>query len=41
MTGILVRTGKFRKEILQNSRIRPDAIIDSIADLSRSRVKNA
>jgi len=33
MTGILVRTGKFRKEILQDSPIRPDAIIDSIANL--------
>jgi ribonucleotide monophosphatase NagD (HAD superfamily) len=33
MTGILVRTGKFREEILQNSPIRPDAIIDSIANL--------
>jgi HAD superfamily hydrolase (TIGR01458 family) len=33
MTGILVRTGKFREEILQNSSIRPDAIIDSIAHI--------
>jgi len=34
MTGILVRTGKFREEILQESGIRPDAIIYSIADLN-------
>jgi len=34
MTGILVRTGKFRDEILQHSGIHPDAIIDSIADLN-------
>jgi ribonucleotide monophosphatase NagD (HAD superfamily) len=33
MTGILVRTGKFREEILQNSLIKPDVIIDSIAAL--------
>lgn len=34
IAGILVRTGKFRNEVLQNSGIRPDAVIDSIADLS-------
>jgi HAD superfamily hydrolase (TIGR01458 family) len=33
MTGILVRTGKFREDILQKSAIKPDAIINSIADL--------
>jgi HAD superfamily hydrolase (TIGR01458 family) len=33
MRGILVRTGKFREEILQGSSIKPDAIIDSIAHL--------
>ncbi len=33
MSGVLVRTGKFREEILQDSRIRPDAIIDSITNL--------
>ena len=33
MIGILVRTGKFREEVLQNSRIKPDVIIDSIAAL--------
>jgi len=35
MTGILVRTGKFRNEVLQDSGISPDAIIDSIADLNK------
>ena len=35
MRGILVRTGKFRKDVLQNSRIQPDRIIGSIADLPR------
>ncbi|MCK9631136.1 MAG: TIGR01458 family HAD-type hydrolase [Methanoregula sp.] len=33
ITGILVRTGKFREDILQDSKVRPDAIIDSIARL--------
>ena len=33
MTGILVRTGKFREECLRNSSIKPDAIINSIAHL--------
>jgi HAD superfamily hydrolase (TIGR01458 family) len=33
MTGVLVRTGKFRKEILQTSPIIPDAVINSIADI--------
>jgi HAD superfamily hydrolase (TIGR01458 family) len=33
ITGILVRTGKFRQDILQDSKVRPDAIIDSIARL--------
>jgi HAD superfamily hydrolase (TIGR01458 family) len=36
MTAILVRTGKFREEIFQNSGIRPDEIIGSIADLNRT-----
>jgi HAD superfamily hydrolase (TIGR01458 family) len=34
IAGILVRTGKFRNDVLQNSGIRPDAVIDSIACLS-------
>lgn len=31
--GILVKTGKFRKVSLENSKIKPDMILDSIADL--------
>ena len=31
--SVLVKTGKYRKEILEKSDIIPDAIIDSIADL--------
>ena len=31
--GIAVKTGKFREEFLQQSKIKPGAIIDSIADL--------
>lgn len=34
MKSILVKTGKFRKENLENSKIVPDHIINSIADLS-------
>jgi ribonucleotide monophosphatase NagD (HAD superfamily) len=33
MTGILVRTGKFREDVLQRSPVRPDRVINSIADL--------
>lgn len=33
--GVLVRTGKFREEELRASAIRPDAVIDSFADLPR------
>jgi HAD superfamily hydrolase (TIGR01458 family) len=33
MMGILVRTGKFRREVVAASDIRPDLIIDSLADL--------
>ncbi len=33
ITGILVRTGKFRENVLRNSPVRPDKVIDSIADL--------
>jgi phospholysine phosphohistidine inorganic pyrophosphate phosphatase len=35
MRGILVRTGKFRPGDLEASSVRPDAVIDSLADLSR------
>jgi HAD superfamily hydrolase (TIGR01458 family) len=30
---VLVRTGKFRDEVLERSAIEPDAVLDSIADL--------
>lgn len=33
MWGILVRTGKFRREDLERSPIRPDAVLDSLARL--------
>ncbi|MCP4684205.1 MAG: TIGR01458 family HAD-type hydrolase [bacterium] len=33
MTGILVRTGKFREDLVSRSGITPDLTIDSIADL--------
>lgn len=33
MTGVLVRTGKFRKELLDDLEEKPDHIIDSVADL--------
>ena len=33
MKGILVRTGKFLPEELAASSIRPDALVDSVADL--------
>jgi HAD superfamily hydrolase (TIGR01458 family) len=33
MQGILVRTGKFREELLASSGVIPDLVIDSVADL--------
>jgi HAD superfamily hydrolase (TIGR01458 family) len=33
LTGVLVRTGKFREEELRASAIRPDLVIDSFADV--------
>ena len=33
MKSILVKTGKFRAETLQSSDIKPNYVIDSIADL--------
>jgi len=33
MQGILVRTGKFREEVLASSGVIPDLVIDSVADL--------
>jgi HAD superfamily hydrolase (TIGR01458 family) len=35
LTGILVRTGKFRQEYVAKSLARPDYVIDSVADLPR------
>ena len=35
MRGILVRTGKFRKDDLDRASSRPDAILDSLADISK------
>jgi HAD superfamily hydrolase (TIGR01458 family) len=34
LTGVLVRTGKFRRDVLEGSRRTPDHVIDSIADLA-------
>jgi HAD superfamily hydrolase (TIGR01458 family) len=33
MHGVLVRTGKYRDEWLASSGVRPDAVLDSVADL--------
>ncbi|MGH9317023.1 MAG: TIGR01458 family HAD-type hydrolase [Thermoanaerobaculia bacterium] len=33
MRGILVRTGKFREDELERSTVRPDAVLDYLADL--------
>lgn len=33
MRGVLVRTGKYREDIVRNSGIRPDLVIDSIRDI--------
>ena len=35
LRGVLVRTGKYRKRLIKNSTVVPDAIIGSIADLPR------
>jgi HAD superfamily hydrolase (TIGR01458 family) len=35
MRGILVRTGKFREGDLERTEVRPDAVLDSLADLAR------
>jgi HAD superfamily hydrolase (TIGR01458 family) len=35
LKGVLVRTGKFRPETLARSRTKPDAVIDSIAELPK------
>jgi HAD superfamily hydrolase (TIGR01458 family) len=36
MKGILVRTGKFRAGDLEGRHVRPDAVLDSLADLDRA-----
>jgi ribonucleotide monophosphatase NagD (HAD superfamily) len=33
MKTVLVRTGKFRPDTVERSRVRPDAIVSSIAQL--------
>jgi len=33
LTGVLVKTGKYRQHYAEASAIRPDALIDSVADL--------
>ena len=33
LKGILTRTGKYRPELIERSTVKPDAVIDSIADL--------
>jgi HAD superfamily hydrolase (TIGR01458 family) len=33
LTGVLVRTGKFRQEVLERAAAEPDVVIDSVADL--------
>ncbi|MCQ8903341.1 MAG: TIGR01458 family HAD-type hydrolase [Methanothrix sp.] len=35
MLGILVRTGKYRPELVESSGVTPDCVLDSIADLVR------
>lgn len=35
MRGVLVRTGKYREEVLRDSAIRPDLVINSIADIRK------
>jgi HAD superfamily hydrolase (TIGR01458 family) len=35
MTGILVRTGKYREALAAQSAVRPDLVVDSIAELDR------
>ncbi len=33
MKGILVKTGKYREELVSRSKVKPDLVIDSAADL--------
>ncbi len=35
LTGILVKTGKYREELIRNSGVTPDAVIDSVTELRR------
>lgn len=41
MKGILVRTGKYREDLVAGSNIRPDLVIDSVADLPALLIKPA
>jgi ribonucleotide monophosphatase NagD (HAD superfamily) len=33
--GVLVKTGKYREDAVARSAVRPEAVLDSIADLQR------
>ena len=35
LRGVLVKTGKFRADDLAHSTVRPDAVIESLAEISR------
>jgi ribonucleotide monophosphatase NagD (HAD superfamily) len=35
LRGVLVRTGKFRADDLAHTTVRPDAVIESLAEISR------
>jgi len=41
MHGVLVRTGKFRPAWLESSGVKPDAVLDSVADLPEWLEENA
>jgi HAD superfamily hydrolase (TIGR01458 family) len=40
MWGVLVRTGKFRQDLLDRSPVRPDAVLDSLAGVARFLAEN-
>jgi ribonucleotide monophosphatase NagD (HAD superfamily) len=35
LRAILVRTGKFREQALENALVKPDAVLDSLGDVPR------
>ena len=41
VTGVLVRTGKFRAEMLESSARRPDVVIESIAECYPTPVRES